>query len=472
MKRAAVVAVAIVWFAVPGVAGFAVPAVAGARVLGAAPRFADGDGIHALSTLKLDSRLVALRVSSAALTGPANVRILLPAGYALHPRRHYPVLYLLHGTSGGAADWTTTGDAEPTTAGQPLIVVMPDIALGDDGGGWCTNWWGRGPQGRPRWETFHIDQLIPWVDRNLRTISSRDGRAIAGLSQGGFCSMSYAARHPDLFSTALSFSGAPDIAYDAVARALVTPIINATEIALDGVPANSMFGPRPTEEINWAAHDPTTLAGNLRGMNLLMYTGNGVRGPLDAGAPNAGAMVIEAGVQALTKLFHQRLESLHIASFYDDYGPGTHSWPYWARDLRQSIGRVMADFAHPPATPKQVSYTSADARYSAFGWQVSTHRRVREFSTLRGAGRSGFTLQGSGSARVMTPARYRAGARYAIRISSRTGVSTQRGRVDAHGRLEIEVPLGPSDTVQEYPLDGPPLGTTVYTTRVTITPTP
>ena len=61
----------------------------------------------------------------------------------------------------------------------------------------------------PRWETFHIDQLIPWIDHNLRTVADRRGRAIAGLSQGGFCSMSYAARHPDLFGVALSFSGAP-----------------------------------------------------------------------------------------------------------------------------------------------------------------------------------------------------------------------------------------------------------------------
>src|SRR5207248_3939041 len=178
---------------------------------------------------------------------------------------------------------------------------------------------------------------------NLRTVRSRSGRAVAGLSQGGFCSMSYAARHPDLFGTALSYSGAPDIAYDAQAQALVTPVINATETGLDGVPPNSMFGPRQTEEINWAAHDPTTLAINLRGMDLLMYTGNGQIGPLDSGLPNLEAMAVEGGVEQLTKLFHARLISLGITSLFDDYGPGTHAWPYWARDLRWSIGRVMAD---------------------------------------------------------------------------------------------------------------------------------
>ncbi len=176
-----------------------------------------GHGLRVLSQRSLDSRLLVVSVHSPALLHPANVRILLPAGYASHPHKRYPVLFLLHGTSGWAADWTTMGDAEQTTAGRPLIVVMPDIAFDGDGGGWCTNWWNAGARGRPEWETFHVGELVPWVDQNLRTLRTRGERAIAGLSQGGFCSMSYAARHPDLFGLAFSFSGAPDIAYDAEA---------------------------------------------------------------------------------------------------------------------------------------------------------------------------------------------------------------------------------------------------------------
>jgi S-formylglutathione hydrolase FrmB len=175
----------------------------------AVPVFTAADGIQVSSQTALDPRLLALTVTTRALTGSADVRILLPAGYATQPRRRYPVLYLLHGTSGGAADWTTMGAAEQTTAGRPLIVVMPDIAQHDNGGGWCTDSYNGGAYGPPEWETFHIDQLIPWIDSNLRTVAGRQGRAIAGLSQGGFCSMSYAARHPDLFSAALSFSGRP-----------------------------------------------------------------------------------------------------------------------------------------------------------------------------------------------------------------------------------------------------------------------
>ena len=107
------------------------------------------------------------------------------------------------------------GDAQQVIGNREMITVMPDIAINDGGGGWCTDW----PNGAQSWETFHIDQLVPWVDSNLRTIPTRAGRAIAGLSQGGFCSMSYAARHPDLFSIALGYSGAPDIYYDPSATA-------------------------------------------------------------------------------------------------------------------------------------------------------------------------------------------------------------------------------------------------------------
>src|SRR5438128_10688565 len=153
---------------------------------------------------------------------------------------------------------------------------------------------------------------MPWVDANLHTVRAGKGRAIAGLSQGGFCSTSYAARHPDLFSTVLGYSGAPDIAFSPDVEVGSTAIINATEVGLDGVPPNSMFGDRATNAINWADHDPATLANNLRGMNILMYWGTGEPGPLDPTPPEAGAMSIEALVNQDNIDFRGRLEALPI----------------------------------------------------------------------------------------------------------------------------------------------------------------
>jgi S-formylglutathione hydrolase FrmB len=434
-----------------------------AAAAGAAP-FRDGYGLHVLSVKRLDARLLALTVRTAALPEPVAIRILLPAGYADHPQRRWPVLYLLHGTSGDASDWTVKGDAEKITAHAPMIVVMPDIALDDGGGGWCTDW----PNGAQRWETFHIDQLIPWVDHNLRTVPARGERAIAGLSQGGFCSISYAARHPDLFAAALAYSGAPDIYYDQDARVGAMAVINATEVGLDRVPPDTFFGDPLTDGINWAAHDPATLAENLRWTRMYLYWGNGQPGPYDTSPSSLGGSSIEALVWRDNIDFQSRLDTLGIPAYFDYYGPGTHSWPYWSRDLVWSLPDIESDFAHPAPAPRQFNYTSAEDSYAVYGWRVTMHRTAREFSTLTAFG-GGFELAGSGSATVVTPAVYRAGARYRVtlfgdRVARRAVVLTAaRDR-----RLVIAVPLGPANPYQADTVEAQTVGTAVYTTSVMI----
>ena len=452
-----------------GLAGAAHAATVTHAAAGAAVMFRSGDGLTITSVKQLDQRLYALTVTTAAVPATLNVRVLLPSDYASNPTRRYPVLYLFHGTSGTAADWTTKGNAESATAGKPLIVVMPDIAINDGGGGWCTSW----PDGKQSWDTFHIDQLIPWVQANLRTLNSRSERAIAGLSQGGFCSMSYAARYPQLFGEVLSFSGAPDIAYEPVAMLGAEAIINATEVALDGVPPDTFFGNPSSDYLNWAAHDPATLADNLRDTKMYIYFGNGLPGLYDTNPiGDLGGGLIESLIYQDNIYFHQRLESLGITpAVYDPYGNGTHSWPYWNRDLSWAIGPLMADFASPQPLPSAFSYQTVDPSYSLYGWSVQIQRVANEFSTFTVAGKSGFTLSGSGAATVTTPADYARRAPYTVTTQAFTGTHTMTVSSSRRGALTLPVYLGPSDTVQEYSRGGPPSpspGTTVYTTRVSI----
>ena len=429
--------------------------------------FRSAYGLHVLSIRWLNSRLAAVAVRTRALPGPANIDILLPRGYRDHPRRHYPVLYLLDGTSGRASDWTRLGDAQQTIGNRPLITVMPDITLDGNGGGWCTNW----PNGAQSWETFHIAQMLPWVQRNLRTIARRGERAIAGLSQGGFCSLSYAARHPDLFGVALGYSGAPDIYYDPDARAGAMAVINATEVGLTHVPPDTFFGNPVTDGINWAAHDPATLAENLRWTRMYMYWGNGKPGPYDDGRSSGEPNLIEGLIWGDNNDFQSRLNGLAIPAYFDDYGNGSHSWPYWARDLRWSIDRIMFDFAHPAGQPSQFTYTSADDQYSVYGWRVHMHRRAREFSTLANADRGGFDLSGSGWATVLTPATYRPGARYRVSMAGDAGVRrTLVLRAGRDRRLELRVTLGPANPYQQDTAQAQAHGTAVYTTTVSIAP--
>ncbi len=435
----------------------------------------DGHGLHVISEMQIDNRLLDVRVSTSALAGLADVRILLPANYAQEPERRYPVLYLMHGAFGGAPDWVSPGGAETTTAGLPLIVVMPDIGLNKDGGGSCTDWQTNPSSGPQDWETFHIDQLIPWVDQNLRTLGTREGRAIGGLSEGGYCAMVYAARHPDLFITALSFSGMEDIAYDKQGQILGGALTDEAAGTTGGT-SDDVYGNPVTDDVNWENHDPATLAPNLSGMNLLMYNGNGLPGPYDPavtapGAPAFFALAgsLEASVAYDNQLFHNRLDSLGIASYWDDYGPGTHSWPYWIRDLQWSIGTIMSDFAKPPLTPTRITYTIADPSYTVYGWQVAMQRTDEEFSTLENAGASGFTLEGSGSGNIVTPQDFTPNATYEVVLRGDNFDHALALKADGEGRLHVEVPLGPPNAVQQDTSGaGIAGGTQTYTTDVEI----
>ncbi|HEY1590276.1 MAG TPA: alpha/beta hydrolase family protein [Solirubrobacteraceae bacterium] len=429
-----------------------------------AVQFRSGDGLTIASVKQVNPRLVALVVKTKAIPDPLNVYVLFPPDYATRLSKRFPVFYLLHGTSGTASDWPLKGSAQQVIGDRELITVMPDIATGDGGGGWCSDW----PGGAQKWETFHIDQLIPWIDSNLRTKAQRSGRAIAGLSQGGFCSMSYAARHPDLFSIALGYSGAPDIYNDPTARVGAKAVINATEVGLDQVAPDTFFGDQATDGINWAAHDPATIAENLRWTKMYMYWGNGQPGPFDTPSSD-GAGPLEGAINYDNQDFEARIKALGIPAYFDPYGNGTHSWPYWTRDLQWSIDKITAGFAHPAPTPSPFTYTSADDAYSVYGWSVTTHRTAREFSTLGNASKLSFKLAGSGSGTVVTPAQYKPGARYRVTLSGdKVAAHTVTVAASRAGRLRIEVPLGPANPYQQDTVQAQAAGTAVYTTTVRI----
>jgi hypothetical protein len=124
----------------------------------------------------------------------------------------------------------------------------------------------------------------------------------------------------------------------------------------------------------------------------------------------------------------------------NDYGAGTHTWPYWARDLREYVGPMMSAFANPPAAPAATSYESVDNTWSQWGWSVSvTRSAAQQFSKLTNAGAGGFTLAGTGTATVVTPALYAPNAAERVTVGS----STQTVTADGNGHLHLTVPLGP-----------------------------
>src|SRR3712207_892789 len=378
---------------------------------------------------RLSPRLIELGFAPNALPGETNVRVLLPDGYDTQPGRRWPVLYLRHGCCGvdvrGSQAWTTHGEAEQGTAGLRLIVVMADGGRG----GMYSDWLAPGASGRALWETYHLEQLVPWVDRELRTIARREGRAIAGLSMGGFGAMKYAATHPDRFVAAASLSGIVDSNTDDGA-------IHAGLPGFDGGTPASVWGPRRTDELRWRSQNPWDLAENLRPLQIALRTGNGQPGPYDEQDGRSDG--VEEAAHRNSVSLHERFGALGIAHTWDDYGPGKHTWPYWARGLRQTLSQLMPLFSTPSPPPSKTTSRPARPAFEIFGWRVSWNRDQLAFSRLADADAAGFVLEGAGAADVRTPAAYAEGSPPEVTVD---GVAAPAD-IGGDGRLRVRVSTG------------------------------
>lgn len=412
-------------------------------------------GLVEVSRKTLSPRLSELTFRTPALAMDTKVRVLFPADYTSSTKR-YPVIYLLNGGGGSWLDWTEQGDAEKATATTPAIIVMPD---GGQGGNY-TDWYGNDGNGiKPRWETYHLTQLLPWIDRRFRTRAERSQRAVAGLSMGGNGALHYAARRPDLFVAAASFSGANDVFHP-----IIYPITETTEISNGALPG-SVFGPRATEEVRWHASNPVDVAGNLGATWVSLAFGSGQPGGPNG---NSGVDIIETAVHDSNVALHHRLLAAGISHLYDDYGPGAHDWYYWQRELRDTLPALMKVFAERRPAPTRVTFSSIDPSYHVFGWSVRFTRPVLEASRLVNASTSGFVLEGSGQALVRTPAAYRPGRRLHVTVRDASGTHTLTTLVGRDRSISVPVDLGPANASQQYTAPAQLAGTAVRQARVRI----
>jgi len=244
-----------------------------------------------------------------------------------------------------------------------------------------------------------------------------------------------------MFSSVASFSGAPEIARDPEVSVGATAVIYATAYGLDGAQPEAMFGSRVTNGINWEGHDPAMLIENLRASTLHLWTATGANGPYDrppTRAAPASSCSRTSRPRSSTTTSSRPTCRATTTTTPTARTPG----PTWTRDLQEYVGLMMQDFAHPK-TPNAVSYTSIDKRWSQWGWTASfTRAAAQEFSALTFAGPGGFTLQGTGTATVTTPASYQPGEHATVTI----GTKTTSARADDRGRLRIVVPLGTATT--------------------------
>lgn len=129
--------------------------------------------------------------------------VVLPPGYE-QTERSYPVIYLLHGFMQNYTVWgRNLGAASLARELGDLILVMPD-----GGNSWYVDYAESHNGEVNQWEQYLMEDLIPDVEQRFRAISRREGRAVAGLSMGGYGAVMLGLRHPERFVSVASTSGA------------------------------------------------------------------------------------------------------------------------------------------------------------------------------------------------------------------------------------------------------------------------
>jgi len=146
-----------------------------------------------------------LKMSSPVLGRDVKYAVYLPPDYQ-DGTRLYPVVYLLHGYTDNESGWIQFGEvnlaADQAIASReipPMIIVMPDAKA---------TWYMNNADGSEKFEEMFIQEFIPFIDKTYRTRAKKEFRGVSGLSMGGFGSLLYSLKHPDMFAACAAFSAA------------------------------------------------------------------------------------------------------------------------------------------------------------------------------------------------------------------------------------------------------------------------
>ncbi|WP_027797525.1 alpha/beta hydrolase [Paraburkholderia acidipaludis] len=252
-------------------------------------------------------------IPSAAMQQTHGATIVLPDDYARDGgKQRYPVIYLLHGSGGDHTDWAANSRVSELADRYHVILVMPD--------GGPESWYIDSPfDPRSRYETYVGHEVVAWVDAHLRTIAAKEGRAITGLSMGGFGALHIALDRRDTFGAAGSISGAVD------------PRACEDEPGIDRV-----FG------------DPARHAEFWSRNAIVENTNEFRRAHID--------LTIDCGVDDhfvnSNRVLHERLVALGVPHDYAER-PGGHTWAYWSNAIRYQVLFFATTFRRNGWNPPQ-----------------------------------------------------------------------------------------------------------------------
>ncbi|MCD0450569.1 esterase family protein [Actinocorallia sp. API 0066] len=290
-----------------------------------------GATITKFSYLTKNKRQADITVRSPSLPGVnPKVRLLLPKKWSRNSKRTWPIVYLYHGGHDDWRSWTRKSSIASIASKYDVIVAMPEGANGS-----YTNWYNYGKYGTPKWEDFHIKEVIPLLERNFRASKTA---AVMGNSSGGQGAMTYAARYPRKFKYAASLSGLLHL------RAPFIPQFLYQINSGNGQDPNAIWGRYPADAANWRLHNPYDLVEGLRGTKIFFSSGTaGQPGPGDPQdlQPWDIGLVAEQWTGHSVKYFRDKLKEKGIPYTAHLYAKGTHNWPAWKRETAWVWPRIM-----------------------------------------------------------------------------------------------------------------------------------
>ncbi len=233
---------------------------------------------------------------SAAIQKAAGMNVIIPEKL----KGRVPVLYLLHGLSDDYTAWCRRTSIERYVSDMKLIVVMPDSNRG-----WYTN--SINPPGL-KFEDHIMQDVIGFVERTFPVIRERRGRAIGGLSMGGYGAMKLALKHPDVFCCAHSHSGA---------LTRLAALAQSTQTDAYILEARAIFG---TAAIGGRDDCPALAAACPKNLRPHLW--------------------IDCGTQDFllqdSRTMHRHLLKLKFKHTYHEY-PGAHAWSYWDAHIQDAL---------------------------------------------------------------------------------------------------------------------------------------
>lgn len=144
-------------------------------------------------------------LKSTILNRAVKYTVYLPADYD-YSERSYPVVYLLHGYTDDNTGWLQFGEInryadQAIAAGTipPMIIIMPNAD---------SSWYINSYDGKEKYEDFFVKEFMPSIEKTYRIKAEKKYRAVAGLSMGGYGTMMYALKYPELFVAAAPLSAA------------------------------------------------------------------------------------------------------------------------------------------------------------------------------------------------------------------------------------------------------------------------